>query len=369
MIRLSFKLVTHQCIGCRLMDLLMKNGTQIPSPVSVLMVEDNKPDRAAIESALRRSEIAFKISVCEKAEDALDVISTNKESIDMVVVDYDLRGMSGMDLYRQLEHLENLPPFVMLINAGSENFAVEALQAGIYDCIIKDPGQGYLKLLPLKLADVKQRNKERKARTELKMTHGALEKSNAIRTAGSSQAIKALEKEVAEHQKAREQISIAYDALNSATSGIIITDSNLRIRFINPACLRMFKYDTPSDIIGKNAINLFFAEKNKKSTEAKSIVQQPTEKSQELIVQRADGKAFPVKVSISEVTDSEGTVVGKMASIIDISARKKAEAVLHEISRKILDSHENERKLVAQEIHDSISGDLAAIKSLANPPT
>jgi len=90
MIRLSFKLVTHQCIGCRLMDLLMKYGTQIPSPVSVLMVEDNEPDRAAIESALRRSKIAFKISVCEKAEDALDVISTNKESIDMVVVDYDL---------------------------------------------------------------------------------------------------------------------------------------------------------------------------------------------------------------------------------------------------------------------------------------
>ena len=340
----------------------MKYGTQIPSPVSVLMVEDNKPDRAAIESALRRSEIAFKISVCEKAEDALDVISTNKESIDMVVVDYDLRAMSGMDFYRQLEHMENLPPFVMLINAGSENLAVEALQAGIYDCIIKDPGQGYLKLLPLKLAGVKQRNKERKARTELKKTHGELEKRIAIHTAGSSQAVEALEKEVAEHQKAREQISIAYDALNSATSGIIITDSNLRIRFINPACLRMFKYDTPSDIIGKNAINLFFAEKNKKSTEAKSIVQQPTEKTQELILQRADGKAFPVEVSISEVTDSEGTVVGKMASFIDISARKKTEAVLHEISRKILESQESERKLVAQEIHDSISGDLAAIK-------
>ena len=89
--------------------------------------------------------------------------------------------------------------------------------------------QGYLKLLPLKLADVKQRKNERRARTALKLTHGALEKSNAVRTAGSSQAIKALEKEVAEHQKAREQISIAYDALNSATSGIIITDANLRI--------------------------------------------------------------------------------------------------------------------------------------------
>jgi PAS domain S-box-containing protein len=319
------------------MDLLMRYGTQTPSSVSVLMVEDNESDRAAIESALRRSEIAFKLSVCERAEDALDMIPTNKESIDMVVVDYDLRAMSGMDFYRQLEHIENLPPFVMLTEVGSENLAVEALKAGMYDCIIKDPGQGYLKLLPLKLADVKQRKNDRKAWPELK-------------------------KEVVEHQKVREQISIAYDALNSATSGIIITDSDLRIRFSNPACLRMFKYDTLSDIIGKNAINLFFAEKNKKSAETKSIVQQSKEKSQELVVQRTDGTALPVEVFISEVTDSEGTVVGKMASFIDISARKKTEAVLREISRKILDSQENERKLVAQEIHDSISGDLAAIK-------
>ena len=342
----------------------MDNEIQNPvtQPVRIFLVEDNEQYRVALGRALGNSEAAFEISVCERAEDALDMIPANKESIDMVVLDYDLRGMSGIDIYRQLEDMENLPPFVMLIGAGSENIAVEAVQAGIYDCIIKDPGQGYLKLLPLKLSGVKQRNNERKAGSELKKTYEELEKRLAIRTAGSSQAIKALEKEVVEHQKTREQISIAYDALNSATSGIIITDSNLRIRFVNPACLLMFKYDTPSDMIGKNAVDLFFAEKNKQSAEAKSIVQQSTQKSQELILQRADGTALPVEVSISEVTDSEGTVVGKMASFIDISARKKTEAVLHEISRKILDSQENERKLVAREIHDSISGDLATIK-------
>jgi signal transduction histidine kinase len=35
---------------------------------------------------------------------------------------------------------------------------------------------------------------------------------------------------------------------------------------------------------------------------------------------------------------------------------------LRKLSRTILDSQENERKLVAQEIHDSISGSLAAVK-------
>jgi DNA-binding NtrC family response regulator len=166
------------------------------SPIRILLVEDNEHDRVAFRRALRNSGAAFEISVCERAEDALDMIPANKESIDMVVVDYDLRGMSGIDFYRQLQHMKNLPPFVMLTGAGAENFAVEALQARIYDCIIKDPGQGYLKLLPLKLADVKQRNNEHKARPELKKTHGELEKRVAIRTTGASPAVKALEKEV-----------------------------------------------------------------------------------------------------------------------------------------------------------------------------
>ena len=332
------------------------------SPIRILLIEDNEHDRVAFNRALRNSEAAFEISVCERTEDALDMIPVNKESIDMVVLNYDLRGMSGMDFYRQLQHMKNLPPFVMLIGAGSENIAVEALQAGMHDYLIKDPGQGYLKLLPLKLADIKQRISEHKARPELEKSHEELEKRIAIRTAELSLTIQTLQNEIAEHQKAREQISIAYDALNSATSGIIITDSDLRIRFANPACLRMFKYGRPGDIIGKNAVDLFSAGKDKKSPEVKFIAQQSMGEPQELVFQRIDGTAFPVEVSISEVTDGEGAAVGKMASLIDITARKKTEAALHKISRKILDSQENERKLVAQEIHDSISGDLAAIK-------
>jgi PAS domain S-box-containing protein len=345
----------------------------VSSPIRILLIEDNEHDRTAFERALRKSETAFEISVCEKAEEALDKLPANKDLFDLVVVDYDLPGMTGMDFYREQQHVNNLPPFVMLTGAGSENLAVEALQAGMYDYIIKDPGLGYLKLLPLKLAEVKQRKNEhkirRQAQMELKKAHDELEKRVAIRTAELSLTIQALEQEVTENQIAREQISIAYDALNSTTSGIIITDSDLRIRFANPACLRMFKYDLPSDIIGKNAADLFSAEKVKKFADVKMVVQKSVGQTQELSVQCADAAAFPVEVSFSEVTDSEGVVVGKMVSLIDITVRKKTEAALREserrlreLSRKILDAQENERKLVAQEIHDSISGDLAAIK-------
>ena len=51
------------------------------SPIRILLVEDNEHDRVAFRRALRNSEAAFEISVCERAEDALDMIPANKESI------------------------------------------------------------------------------------------------------------------------------------------------------------------------------------------------------------------------------------------------------------------------------------------------
>jgi signal transduction histidine kinase len=157
------------------------------SPIRILLIEDSEHDRAAFERALHNSGGAFRISVCEKAENALGKLAAGKNSYDLVVVDYDLPGMNGMDFYRSLKNRNNLPPFVMLTGAGSENLAVEALQAGMYDYIIKDPGQGYLKLLPFKLADVRQRRSERTARrraqAELQKAHDTLEKRIAARTA------------------------------------------------------------------------------------------------------------------------------------------------------------------------------------------
>jgi signal transduction histidine kinase len=188
----------------------MANNTQssASSPINILLIEDNEHDRAAFARALRKSEKAFRISVCEKAEKALHKLTAGKGVYDLVVVDYDLPGMTGMDFYRRLQHMNNLPPFVMLTGSGSENLAVEALQAGMYDYIIKDQAQGYLKLLPLKLASVKERKSERtarrKAQTELKKAHDELEKRIATRTAElleSQMRLRRLSREILEAQE------------------------------------------------------------------------------------------------------------------------------------------------------------------------
>jgi len=74
-------------------------------------------------------------------------------------------------------------------------------------------------------------------------------------------------------------------------------------------------------------------------------------------------------MTVSQYKDHQLPVEFGVGLFEDITERKQAEEEvkragmqMRELSRKILDAQENERKLVAQEIHDSIGGSLAAIK-------
>ncbi|MGW8303228.1 MAG: PAS domain S-box protein [Desulfobacterales bacterium] len=81
------------------------------------------------------------------------------------------------------------------------------------------------------------------------------------------------------------------------------------------------------------------------------------------------GKDIWIRMTVSQYKDHQLPVEFGVGLFEDITERKQAEEEvkragmqMRELSRKILDAQENERKLVAQEIHDSIGGSLAAIK-------
>jgi len=177
--------------------------------------------------------------------------------------------------------------------------------------------------------------------------------------------------DIPEIQNAEQEQAVNFfkDILDSAASGIIITDKKGTVSYANPAFLKIFEYSEASDIIGKNVSGLFVSDRVKEFGDAKCIVEPGTGLIKEAVVKYKDGSTCPMEVSFSEATDKRGCILGKMASFVDISKRKQAENKLHKsqeklrlLSRKIIDSQENERKLVAKELHDSVGGNLAAIK-------
>src|SRR5215212_1899382 len=130
----------------------------------VLLVEDNEHDRLAFRRAFHKSQIAIEITVCRRAEEALEPGRVEPAAFDLVVSDHSLPGMSGLELCRELLAREWGIPFVILTGAGTERLAVEALKAGVDDYLIKDVGGGYLELLPVVLPAVVQQHRDRLAR-------------------------------------------------------------------------------------------------------------------------------------------------------------------------------------------------------------
>jgi signal transduction histidine kinase len=81
------------------------------------------------------------------------------------------------------------------------------------------------------------------------------------------------------------------------------------------------------------------------------------------------GRSLWVRLTASTYVENSSQIKFAVGLFEDITERKQAtealrrsEERLRELSRKTLDAQENERKSLAQEIHDSIGGSLAAIK-------
>ena len=133
----------------------------VPAPWRILLVEDSEHDAVAFRRALRKASAPCHIALYERAEGALAQLSKQDSYFDLVVADYKLPGMSGLELYRALRTRNIAIPFVLLTGAGAEYLAVEALKAGVDDYIIKDVRRGYIDLLPLVLPEVVQRYRDR----------------------------------------------------------------------------------------------------------------------------------------------------------------------------------------------------------------
>ena len=134
------------------------------SPLRILLVEDNEHDRLAFRLAFQKSQVSCEITEYIRAEEALERLCTDASSFDLAVIDHALPGMSGLDLSKKLVD-EKIPlPLVILTGRGSQQLAVEALKAGADDYIIKEPGPGYLDLLPVVLPEVLQKYDDRRAR-------------------------------------------------------------------------------------------------------------------------------------------------------------------------------------------------------------
>lgn len=146
----------------------------------ILLVEDDEHDQVVFRRAFNKAPFPSKIQNCVRGEEALEIVSNAASSVDILVTDYLLPGMTGLELCKELLDKKISIPMVILTGSGSENVAVEAFKAGVNDYIVKDPDQGYLKLIPFVIHDNVQNFIERHRRLEAEKA--LTESQNAYKT-------------------------------------------------------------------------------------------------------------------------------------------------------------------------------------------
>ncbi|MBV8939866.1 MAG: response regulator [Alphaproteobacteria bacterium] len=120
----------------------LKDGNGAPH--TVLYVEDDAGLARLLQKRMRR--YGFTVDTLASAEQALERLKS--QHYDLLLLDYHLPGMSGLDLLRHLSDGASVPPAIILTASGDERVALQALEQGAADYAVKDTSQFYLELLP-----------------------------------------------------------------------------------------------------------------------------------------------------------------------------------------------------------------------------
>ncbi|HTZ72322.1 MAG TPA: sigma-54 dependent transcriptional regulator [Candidatus Aquilonibacter sp.] len=100
---------------------------------SILVVEDEAKLRRLIE--LQLTEDDFVARSAPDAETALDML--HKDAFDLVVTDFKLPGMTGLEFLNAAKNIDANLPVIMMTAYGTVESAVDAMKAGASDYVLK----------------------------------------------------------------------------------------------------------------------------------------------------------------------------------------------------------------------------------------
>lgn len=152
---------------------------------------------------------------------------------------------------------------------------------------------------------------------------------------------------------------------NAALDAVVIMDPSGRVAHWNPAAERMFGYRR-DEILGRPVHEVLVPESRR--AEAHDRVRHFSRTGEgevvgqvrELEAVRRDGTLLPVELSVAAMKQHDGWWA--VAVVRDITLRKRAEQLLlreRALLRQLLDLHERERQLIAYEIHDGLTQQIA----------
>ncbi len=185
--------------------------------VKVLLIEDNPGDARLIQELLRGN--GFRLTIVDSLKGGLHALRA--DPYDITLLDLSLPDSQGVETVKKVREQVPDVPIVVLTGQDDQIYGVQSLQAGAQDYLVKDETQTHTTLL------------ERAVRY-------AIERHRAEEVIRRSQ---------------EEYRSLIKDVFNNSSTGVIITDRNLRVAWVNEA-VETYLGITREEMMGKEKPDL-----------------------------------------------------------------------------------------------------------------
>jgi DNA-binding NtrC family response regulator len=117
----------------------------------VLVVDD---DRTVLHMVQKSLQDEAEVLTARSAEDALSMVAAERP--DVVLLDIMLPGMSGLEVFKQVQALDRRLPVIFITSEAGSETTIEAMQLGAYDYVAKPLDLPQLRLLVVKALETRR---------------------------------------------------------------------------------------------------------------------------------------------------------------------------------------------------------------------
>jgi PAS domain S-box-containing protein len=290
-------------------------------PLTLVIIEDEEAHFSLMKRAVAKEFPHASVHYFREANLCLEKLDSIIPTV--IITDYLLPGMNGIEFLEALRQKDRDIPVIMITGQGDENVAVQAMKLGAIDYLVKS--RDFFSLLPTVIEKVVRKNR--------------------------------LEQSLLKSEKRFQ------DMAENTSDWIWEMDEKGKYIYSNPVVKDIIGYSR-DEVIGKYFYD-FLASERKEALKARVfelMAELKPIRSFDNILLRKDGVEVIMETNGVPCLDKRGNISCYRGVNRDISERKRAESRIQHLSQQLLKAQETERHMISCELHDWLAQDLSASK-------